>query len=262
MLTASWLDEALHELAVSDESLAKWLLRFRRDSSLIQFFLSEPAWRDPSCDASERLWQTLNLAARCQTLEKQFDNELANRKLEAIYQFAYGLSHELNNPLANIATRAGVLLQSEPAKDRQQLLETIIDNSMRGSEMLGDLMLIARPPKLQIELVQIAPWYETFAQRASLWSARREIELKTSCTCELNQFNFDPVAISEALWCLVRNAIEASPAASVVELAITETNDHLVISVQDNGAGLSEEALQHCCDPYYSGREAGRGLWE
>ena len=45
--------------------------------------------------------------------------------------------------LGDVYKRQGVLLQSEPAKDRQQLLETIIDNSMRGSEMLGDLMPVS-----------------------------------------------------------------------------------------------------------------------
>lgn len=259
-LSSSWLDEALRELEASDISLVQWLSRYRRGSSLIHCLLEDPVWRDTNCSASERLWQSLNLAVRCQTLEKQFGEELANRKQEAIYQFAYGLSHELNNPLANIATRAGVLLQSEAAKDRQQLLETIIDNSMCGCEMLGDLMLIARPPKLHFELVQIAPWLAAFVERASLWSARRAVELHATHNCKLACFSFDPVAMSEAIWCLVRNAIEASNVGDVVELTITETDDQLEFSVRDTGAGMSADALLHCFDPYYSGREAGRGL--
>ena len=39
-----------------------------------------------------------------------FTSALEAAKLEALYHFAYGLSHEINNPLANIATRAQTLL--------------------------------------------------------------------------------------------------------------------------------------------------------
>ncbi len=259
-LTSIHSKAALQELSVTDDGLKEWLSHVSTSANVIQALRNDTTWRDQQSPASERLWQTLQLVARLQTLQQQFDEALAHRLREAIYHFAYGLSHELNNPLANIATRAGVLLQSEVAKDRQRLLETVIDNAMRGSEMLGDLMLLARPPKLTFEPVQIAKWFAAFVERAGTWAARQEVELRATSDCAMAQFRFDPVAIREALWCLVRNAIEASSGGAIVELEMTEVEGGLEFRVCDAGAGLSPEALQYCFDPYYSGREAGRGL--
>ena len=132
--------------------------------------LNRHAQRLSGCGMS-RTWPL-----RLRTLEQRFNDELDARKREAIYHFAYGLSHELNNPLASIATRAGVLAQHEQAVDRRQLLETIIDNAMRGSEMLGDLMLIARPRRrCEIQSVELSKWFDQFLERARKWAATRDM---------------------------------------------------------------------------------------
>src|SRR5438445_8130194 len=70
-------------------------------------------------------------------------------KLHALYNFAYGLSHEINNPLANIATRAQTLLADEKDPDRRRKLATIVQQAFRAHEMIADLMLFAHPPQMQ-----------------------------------------------------------------------------------------------------------------
>src|SRR5881397_2980256 len=67
-------------------------------------------------------------------------------KLRALYDFAYGLSHEINNPLANIATRAQTLLVDEKDPERRRKLATIVQQAFKAHEMIADLMLFARPP--------------------------------------------------------------------------------------------------------------------
>ena len=299
------------EAALADPALAGWLIKvqtakFKASQAesangyrLAEALVRSAEWLDES-EPAQRLWQVANMVVRLQTLEHRFDSELERQKREAIYHFAYGLSHELNNPLANIATRAGVLVQRESAADRRQMLETIIDNAMRGSEMLGDLMLIARPPQMQLQSVDLRQWFETFVARARGWSSKRGVTITESfrrgqCVeaVELGDqtdagnavmseclVRFDPIAMNEALWCLVRNAVEASREGESIELRVevyADTNAEIDCKnvcekgsggrvksicwiVRDSGPGLSEVALRHCFDPYFSGREAGRGL--
>jgi signal transduction histidine kinase len=46
-----------------------------------------------------------------------------------------------------------------------------------------------------------------------------------------------------------------------VHVSVSDQHDEKVcIEVADQGSGMSQAALEHCFDPYYSGREAGRGL--
>ena len=55
---------------------------------------------------------------RLEALEQRFDQTVEREKLESLGELAYGASHEINNPLANISTRAQALLaqESDPEK--------------------------------------------------------------------------------------------------------------------------------------------------
>ncbi len=256
--------EAAQRIAENDEVFARWWQSSQvceqRFTNVAERLLHCASWRKDGCELSQRLWKVANLTARFRKLELHFAEELEEQKREAIYHFAYGISHELNNPLANIATRAGVLAQHELAVDRRQMLDTIIDNAMRGSEMLGDLMLIARPPEIRIQSVAVSAWFEKLIERARKWASTREVTIAASDSAQATVAQFCPVAMNEAMWCLIRNAIEASRAGDTIEVSMTASEGLLTWAVRDQGPGLSEKALQHCFDPYFSGREAGRGL--
>ena len=250
---------SLNPIASQDGDFAQWLSQVPTGLSVADALVRDPSWRDET-SASERLWQAANIALRLQAWEQQFADTLATQKREAIYHFAYGLSHELNNPLANIATRAGVLAHGESAVDRRQMLETIIDNAMRGSQMLGDLMLLARPPQMDPRTVVLSEWFEALSARCQAWAAKRNLSFDARCDLRSQTASFDPIAITEAVWCLVRNAFEASGEHDTVQVCLEEKNEFLYLSVVDSGPGLSAAGLKHCFDPYFSGREAGRGL--
>lgn len=172
---------------------------------------------------------------------------------------AYGLSHEFNNPLANIASRAGLLLQATNKPEHQSLVQAIVDNAMRGGEMLGDLMLIARPPQPCATVVALQDLADEIYQRCKLWAGRRNMKIDLTWNAP-GVASFDRTMFIEIVWCLVRNAIEASDANSSIEIHGSLSQQYLVVDVLDYGPGLSKEALRHCFDPFYSGREAGRGL--
>ena len=67
--------------------------------------------------------------------------------MEAIRELAYGAGHEINNPLANIAARAQALLYDEHEPERQRRLAIIVDQAFRARDMIGGLMIFARPPQ-------------------------------------------------------------------------------------------------------------------
>lgn len=219
-----------------------------------------------NAESATQLRAVAGLVVRLQALESSFASELHKQKTEAIYHFAYGLSHELNNPLANIATRAGVLAQqSNQTAESRALLNTIVDNAMRGCEMLGDLMLIARPPQLTLAAVSVEPFTTELVRHARTWATCRQITLVVE-TDSCSDVRIDANAFREALWSLLRNAIEAMPAGGEVLLrvrqreAVCRGTPCVSFEISDRGQGLSPQALEHCFDPYYSGREAGRGL--
>lgn len=261
----------LAELARQDSNFAEWC------SSLVDAETAgigvQPSHELPSMEVLLRSvleWhpdshlallakQAASAASRLRSLQSRYTADLEHSKREAIYQLAYGLSHELNNPLANITARAGVLLRSIEPPDQRLLLEMIVESASRGSEMLGDLMLMARPPQLQVSGVDLREFGRDVHAKGSYWAGHQrvlfELDWRPTQTALL-----DPSLLNEIIWAILRNAIEASPAGGTVRLVASWLDNMLQIIVEDQGKGLSELALGHCFDPFFSGREAGRGL--
>lgn len=212
--------------------------------------------------AASQLLSTCHVVLRLRTLENRFAAELERQKREAIYHFAYGLSHELNNPLANIVARAELLASGETQPHRRSWLATISSSALRGAEMLRDLMLLARPPRLQLAVLSLDQLLSDLLPQARAWSEPRQVELKLEFLAR-PQARFDSTALTEAVWAVLRNAIEAMPDGGQVTIKLVAESDAPAlgcIEIADQGEGMSAIAVAHSFDPYYSGREAGRGL--
>ena len=107
-----------------------------------------------SFDAKAKMFAGL-LPAICGRLSKMeelqcdFQSTVEQAKLAAMKELAYGASHELNNPLANISSRAQTLIVNEKDPDRQKALAAINRQAFRGHEMIADMMLFANPPRME-----------------------------------------------------------------------------------------------------------------
>jgi hypothetical protein len=204
--------------------------------------------------------------ARLEQLETEFQHALATAKLDALKGFAYGAGHELNNPLANIATRAQTLLQEETDPERRKKLAAINSQAFRAHEMIADMMLFARPPHLSLARVNLTALVDAVLDKLSQAAAQRNVALRRGGSSEPVFVPADAAHLSVALRALVTNSLEALSAdepnapSGHVELRVTQSAGAATIVVTDNGPGIPPDVLPHIFDPFYSGREAGRGL--
>ncbi|MFO0817664.1 MAG: HAMP domain-containing sensor histidine kinase [Pirellulales bacterium] len=216
---------------------------------------------------------------------------LETAKLAALREFAYGLSHEINNPLANIATRAQTLLRDEKEAERRRSLSVIAQQAMRGHTMIADVMLFAKPPALRRAPIQPRQIIDRLVSELREWADQQHTRLVV-CTPGAANSNSQPQAIAHepdshefaswddwieadgaqllvALRAIATNALEALHTGGQIEFSVdrvrsTKSADsadnrvHFV--VRDNGPGIAPAVRSHLFDPYYSGREAGRGL--
>jgi signal transduction histidine kinase len=204
------------------------------------------------------------LAEGLKPLSETFTHaDLEREKLASLRQFAYGLSHEINNPLTNIATRAQMLLPGEKDPDRRKALETINTQAFRAFEMLADLMLFAHPPTPQLTTFDVAELLdEVFEQHVSAAQQQRTTIALTELPADLPQLTADRTQIAAALAALLKNALEALKTSGEIRLSVAITTEppSLEFTVADNGPGITSEVRRHLFDPFFSGREAGRGL--
>ncbi len=189
-----------------------------------------------------------------------FQRLLQTEKLAALRQLAYGASHEINNPLANIAMRAELLLREEVEEQRCRKLQVIRQQALRAHEMISDLMLFANPPRPVLEEIDPASWLEELALELASDVQLAGGDLTASCGIS-QPIVVDPSQLAEVTRALVRNSLEAQPVGAkvIIRLDCDETGYHS-LEVSDNGPGIIDEVARHMFDPFYSSREAGRGL--
>lgn len=200
---------------------------------------------------------------------EQFAAAVEREKLLALKEFAYGASHELNNPLANIAGRAQSLLAGETNPQRRLTLASIAAQAMRAHEMISDLMLFAKPPTIVIGAVDLIQLVTTAVEQCKRQTWHRSFEIAWSPRVSGSQereaiVEGDASHLTAALVAILRNAIEAEggePRRIQIELtASAGETPSIAITIADNGAGITDEQRPRIFDPFYSGREAGRGL--
>lgn len=215
----------------------------------------------PSEPAPDGMLQRLaRLCQRHRSLESSFDRRLQRNKMAALQELAYGLSHEINNPLANISTRAQQLQRGEQDPARVATLQRIIDQVYRAHEMIADLMFYANPPQAKAESCDLNAIVQGVADSFRPECQRQHIRLEITVPEQPTTVRVDPDLIGEATRVMIRNAVEAVGCQGTIVVSVARNGDRVKLHVADSGPGLSEAARQHAFDPYFSGREAGRGL--
>jgi signal transduction histidine kinase len=188
---------------------------------------------------------------------------LLGQKLRGLAEFAAGAGHEINNPLAVISGQAQYLLQHEAEGSRQKALQTIIQQSQRIHQTLRDLMQFARPARPQKHVLDLLPLVQEVVVALGDLAGQRRVTLTAPDYDPANRpvlLHADPGQLRTALTCLVRNAVEAAPADGWARVRLEDPAADLVeVVVEDSGPGPDPAQHEHLFDPFYSGRQAGRG---
>ncbi|HEV3204129.1 MAG TPA: ATP-binding protein [Gemmataceae bacterium] len=198
-----------------------------------------------------------------QALHDQYAGEaqrLRAAKLSSLAEFAGGAGHEINNPLAVISGQAQYLLNHEPDSSRQRALQTIIVQTHRIHVILNELMYFARPPRLQKQNLEMVNLVKEVTTSLMDLAESRGVQLTCSHPDFPVSFYGDSRQIHMAAACLLRNAIEAAPAEGWARVRLDIIgSDRLELVVEDNGPGPTPLQREHMFDPFFSGRQAGRG---
>lgn len=194
--------------------------------------------------------------------------ELAER-LEAVGRMTSGIAHDFNNVLAVIELCAARALTGRG--DRQQQLEKIRRAADRASGLTKRLLSFARSGAQPRAAVDICSVLRELADTLSSFLPET-IHFGVSVPAEPRYVVADEAQVEQVVLNLVLNARDALHFEGEIHVGLTDvqpqapnTEPQVVLSVQDDGAGMDEATQRLAFEPFFSTKSAklgtGMGLW-
>jgi signal transduction histidine kinase len=203
-----------------------------------------------TADELGMLSATINhLSAQLQKIEQLRKELIAN------------VSHEFKTPLSLIKGYAETMRDvnnlSEEKKSKQ--LNIIIEESDRLNNMINDILDLSQIQsdyiKLYLSNFNISDAIETVRNRLIFHWENKNIKIEVAKESDCMVYA-DERRIEQVIYNLVNNAINHSEDNSTVFIRIFENESNIVVEVEDQGEGISQDEIPYIWDRFYKAREA------
>ncbi|MCC7492079.1 MAG: response regulator [Fimbriimonadaceae bacterium] len=221
----------------------------------------------------------LRLEGALADLHETQQQVIQQERLRALGTMASGIAHDFNNALAPILGFSEVLLAHPEARAEDDKLcryLTMISTCAQDAAGVVSRLREFYRHRGEEEELQPVDVIEVVGQAAELaqprWKNEAQaggvtIEMALDLPADLPIVYGNPAELREALLNLVFNAADAilmrgaGNRSGLITLRAAEVGEQVVVSIIDNGVGMTEETRQRCLEPFYSTKgEAGTGL--
>ncbi len=209
---------------------------------------------------------------------KQLENQLQqSQKMEAIGMMAGGVAHDLNNILAGIISYPELLLLQLPESSELRVpIEAIQQSGKRAATVVADLLTVARGAASTREPYNINTLIDEYMcspEYKNLISYHPGVVCSKQLDAPHPIILCSPMHIKKTVMNLMTNAMEAVNNGGTVSISTSnqqietkndrieqniEPGDYVVLTIQDNGPGISDVDLEHIFEPFYTKKVMGK----
>jgi len=197
------------------------------------------------------------------------DNLFHASKLAAVGELASGVAHEINNPLAIINEKVGLMQDLMDPRFRLQVtmadlaphLESIREAVFRCRDITSKLLTFVRRDGVDRRLYDLHGIIDGVVNGFySRDMAPSNIGIVRRYCAEAPHVLVDKTQLEEVFLNLINNAIDAIEDRGTITIATAFSPDDCVrIDIEDTGAGMNKDHLQKIFDPFFTTKEAGKG---
>lgn len=219
-------------------------------------------------DMEIRLHETLNsLDLAIKNLHEKQRQLVETEKLASLGTLSAGVAHEINNPLAIINEKAGLMqdmieLSGDfPQKDRFMAIISAIQHSVdRCRTITHRLLGFARGMDANIELFDLHSAIEDVLGFVSQELALKGVYVQRCFSDSPLSIESDRTQLEQILLNIIKNAIDAMHGGGSIAIG-TETNENqmAVITISDTGAGILPERINRIFEPFFTTKDKGKG---
>jgi signal transduction histidine kinase len=204
--------------------------------------------------------RTLELAVLARELE------VMRRHLESrtrqLQMMVAGVAHEVRNPMGAISLFAGLLSEQLPREsvspETREHVVRIQREVQYLEQIVEDFLKFAREERLARSPTEAEPLLEAVAAAMESEASQKGVTIRARA--EPATLQIDLNLITAALVNLAKNAVQASPPGSFVELSGAKEGAAYRIQISDGGHGIENELQEKIFEPFFTTREKGTGL--
>jgi two-component system, NtrC family, sensor kinase len=195
--------------------------------------------------------------------------EYAN-KLASIGRLAAGVAHEINNPLAIINEKAGLIkdiftFRKEYSNDSKLngLVDSIISSVERCGTITKRLLNFARHIEVSVQKLSVKSIIDDVLGFLGKEAEYKSITISTDIPDNIPEFESDRGKLQQIFLNLINNAFAAMADGGKLEIKVSmQGDDAISIVVADDGSGISESDLERIFEPFFTtkSRTGGTGL--
>ena len=238
---------------------------------------SSPVIREGKTVGIRGILADLSEVKRAHEVLRENEEKLAGlKKMEALGLLAGGVAHDLNNVLSGIVGYPELILMDLPDDSKfRKPIETMQESGHRAAAIVQDLLTMARgvaTTKEPLDINALIHNYLNSAEFEKLKQFHPSVTVKTNLDPHLLSTKGSHVHIRKVIMNLVSNASEAIEGGGNVIISTMnryvgrpigkykEVNigEYAILSVSDDGSGVSSDDLERIFDPFYTKKVMGK----
>ena len=199
-----------------------------------------------------------------------------SKKMESLGLLAGGVAHDLNNILSGIVSYPELLLLDLPeSSELRKPIQTMQESGQRAAAIVQDLLTVARgvaTTKEPLNLNNLIDDYLSSPEFEKLKQFHPTVTVKTNLDADLFNIGGSHVHIRKVVMNLVSNASEAIVGSGKVTISTlnryvdrplsgyddVNIGEYAILSVSDDGSGISANDLERIFEPFYTKKVMGR----
>lgn len=199
-----------------------------------------------------------------QDLEREKNRTHQSEKLSALGELLAGVAHELNNPLSIVVGYSLMLQEHIDDPVQAKRIERISQAAERCAKIVKMFLAMARQNPLKIESGSVNEILQMVIDTAGADIEAANIRLNLALASDLPDVDIDADQVAQVFTNLVMNARQAiSPDEKNGFIKISsrydKRSDDVIVSIADNGIGISKDVQKRIFEPLFTTKEAGRG---
>ena len=184
-------------------------------------------------------------------------NELLARLASHILaqqRFVADAAHQLKTPLAGLRTQAELGMRGTPPGETLSSLNQIVAGTVRATRLIDQLLLMARaenPDNVQVTAVDVRALTQTQTQQWVDQAISVQIDLGFEAADSPIFIKGQALLLAELLNNLIDNALRYTPAKGQVTVSVSQTDQLVIVAVEDTGQGIPSVERERIFDRFY-----------